>query len=274
MLGAAEGHVLQGKLVGRGRHVAGLDHGPAAGAADLGHREIVGTDDRALAAEAAAVDHPVGAARPLDDGLAVEDLARQGFRVLLVFPQVDALLDAFQTLALQAAAGLLPGLVFRVAAVGVGRDNGCQRRHAVDHGVHARWPGALQLALGGDGDLLQEPLDGQGRPPAGLYLADQGKTAAGQGSAAAKPAGARQGQGQRVGTAETFGHKPGVEVVEIQVKNVVFTSPGLQHLRTERRVRLQSHAVAGEQIDRAGQHLRRHVNSPAERTAGRFACGE
>ena len=140
--------------------------------------------------------------------------------------------------------------------------------------MHARWPGALQLALGGDGDLLQEPLDGQGRPPAGLYLTNQGKCAAGQGAAAAKPAGTRQGQGQRVGPAETRGNKPEVEVVEIQVQGVVVTGQGLQHLRTERRVRLQSHAVAGEQIDRAGQHLRRHVNSPAERTAGRFACGE
>ena len=274
VLGAAEGHVLQGELVGRRRHVAGLDHGPAAGAANLGHREIVGTDDRALAAEAAAVDHPVGAARPLDDGLAVEDLAHQGFRVLLVFPQVDALLDALQTLALQAAAGLLPGLVFTVAARGVRRDNGRKRRYAVDNGVHPRRPGALQVALGGDGDLLQEPLDGQGRPAAGLHLADQRKTAPGQGAAAAKPAGARQGQGQRVGTAETFGHKPGFEVVEIQVQNVVVIGQGLQHGRGERGIGLQSHAVAGEQIDRAGQHLRRHVNSPAERTAGRVARGE
>ena len=146
-------HVQQGELVGGRGHEAPLHQFLAGGAAEVRHGEIVGAQGLAQSAEGAGVDQPVGLVDAADDGEVVVDLPRVDPGVALVSLEVGALADAVAALAAEAAACLLHGVFPGGKGLDVrGRDE------------KPGFPGKFLLPPGSERGLLEEAVDGVGRP--------------------------------------------------------------------------------------------------------------
>ena len=147
--------------MGRGRHKAAFHHVFAGSQAEFGHGEIFRAELFALAAQGAAVDHGVGRVQALDNGGVVVRLPGVDPRIPFVFLQVDALFDADEALALQAARGFLRGFFRGVGEArwfpaGIGR-NACD----------IRVQGALRFfPCGGEGNAAHQAIQGLRRPAA------------------------------------------------------------------------------------------------------------
>ena len=156
--------------MGRRRHDAAIHHVLSRAQAELGHGEVLGTQFLALSAQGAAVDEVVGQVQAFDDGRIVVHLAGVDAGIALVFLQIDAGLHADQTLALQAAPGLLPGL-----RLGIGFRDGQDPLHrcdAVQLGVQAAFVG---IAGRGQGHTGHQAFQGPGRAPALPCLPRRGR---------------------------------------------------------------------------------------------------
>ncbi len=125
----AEGHVTQGEIVRRRRHLAGAHHALPRVEAYIGQVEILRADRRAKAAERARVDHAVGLAHAHHDALVVVDLAHVTLGIGAVLLKIGTHLHAFEAVAREAAACLLPGLFFRVSMRVVAQRNSRRRRN-------------------------------------------------------------------------------------------------------------------------------------------------
>ena len=110
-------HVQQRKFVGRKGHLIRGNHVLPRQEADTGHIKAVGADHRALSAEGAGVHGLVELVVAHDDLGVVVDLPGQKSGMLFVMSEIGAAFQALLTVALDAAPGLLDGLLPGIAAI-------------------------------------------------------------------------------------------------------------------------------------------------------------